>query len=173
MGDRVAVMKDGVLQQVDSPLALYDTPANLFVAGFIGSPAMNLIQGQVADGGVRVGDFVVPVPREVLAKAPNEKSLTLGIRPETFSLASDNQGIPVDVAVVEELGADGYVYGTLAGLPEDERLTAAQIVARVSTRVPPKRGETIRLAVSPENVHVFSNESQLRISGGTNTWRNA
>ena len=120
-----------------------------------------------------MGDFVVPVPREVLAKAPNEKSLTLGIRPETFSLASDNQGIPVDVAVVEELGADGYVYGTLAGLPEDERLTAAQIVARVSTRVPPKRGETIRLAVSPENVHVFSNESQLRISGGTNTWRNA
>ena len=61
MGDRVAVMKDGVLQQVDSPLALYDTPKNLFVAGFIGSPAMNLMEGAVVDGGVQIGDYVVPV----------------------------------------------------------------------------------------------------------------
>ena len=67
MGDRVAVMKDGILQQVDSPLALYDTPKNLFVAGFIGSPAMNLMEGDVVDGGVKLGDYVVPVSREVLA----------------------------------------------------------------------------------------------------------
>ena len=173
MGDRVAVMKDGVLQQVDTPLALYDTPANLFVAGFIGSPAMNLIGGRIVDGGVKVGDYVVPVSREVLAKAGNDNTVTLGVRPETLALATDGQGIGVDVAVVEELGADGYVYGTLAGLPEDEKLTAPQIVARMSGRVPPQRGTTVRLAVDPENVHVFSNETQERISGGTNTWRNA
>src|SRR5690349_6328900 len=73
MGDRVAVMKDGILQQVDSPLSLYDKPRNLFVAGFIGSPAMNLIEGLVVDGGVRIGDYTVPVPRETLAKAPGER----------------------------------------------------------------------------------------------------
>ncbi len=170
MGDRVAVMKDGVLQQVDTPLALYDTPANLFVAGFIGSPAMNLIPGRVVDGGVQVGDYVVPVPRETLADAGND-GVTLGIRPEVFSVATGNQGVPVDVAVVEELGADGYIYGTLAGLPDDEKLTATQIVARVSGRLQPQRGQTIRLGVDPENVHVFSNETQQRISAGTNTWR--
>lgn len=104
MGDRVAVMRDGVLQQVDSPLALYDTPKNLFVAGFIGSPAMNLMEGDVVDGGVKLGDYVVPVSRDVLAKVPNETKLTLGIRPEAFTLASE--GIGLDVAVVEELGAD-------------------------------------------------------------------
>ena len=86
MGDRVAVMKDGILQQCDSPLQLYDAPRNLFVAGFIGSPAMNLIEGNVQPDGVHLGDYTVPVPRETLAKAPNEKNLVLGIRPENFEL---------------------------------------------------------------------------------------
>ena len=96
MGDRVAVMKDGILQQVDTPLALYDAPKNLFVAGFIGSPAMNLITGKVVDGGVQIGDYVVPVSREVLAKAAGEDDLTLGIRPETFVPAQGDQGIAQD-----------------------------------------------------------------------------
>jgi multiple sugar transport system ATP-binding protein len=85
MGDRVAVMKDGILQQVDSPLALYDRPDNLFVAGFIGSPAMNLLSGKIVEGGVQIGDYVVPVAREVLAKASGESDLTLGIRPRPSS----------------------------------------------------------------------------------------
>src|SRR4051812_9112796 len=93
MGDRVAVMKDGILQQVDSPLHLYDTPKNLFVAGFIGSPAMNLIEGTVVDGGIKVGDFTVPVPRDWLAKAAGESKLTLGIRPENFSISDSGEGI--------------------------------------------------------------------------------
>jgi multiple sugar transport system ATP-binding protein len=76
MGDRVAVMKDGVLQQCDTPLALYDKPNNLFVAGFIGSPAMNLMEGEVTEGGVKLGDYTVPVPRETLARAGgNERTL--------------------------------------------------------------------------------------------------
>ena len=116
MGDRVAVMKDGVLQQVDTPLSLYDKPKNLFVAGFIGSPAMNLMEGTVVDDGVKLGDYVVPVPRDTLAKAPGEKSIMLGIRPENFQLGGGDDGIPIDVAVTEELGADAFVYGTLAGL---------------------------------------------------------
>ncbi len=164
MGDRVAVMKDGLLQQVDSPLALYDTPKNLFVAGFIGSPAMNLMEGKVVDGGVKVGDYVVPVPREILDRAPGEQTLTVGIRPEAFNIAQDGQGIGLDVAVVEDLGADAYLYGTLSGLPEDERITAQQMVARISSRQAPQRGNAVRLSVDPQNVHVFSNATQERIS---------
>ena len=164
MGDRVAVMRDGVLQQVDSPLALYDAPNNLFVAGFIGSPAMNLIQGKVVEGGAQVGDYVVPVPREVLAKAGSDATVTLGIRPEVFRLAPDNQGVAVDVAVVEETGADAYLYGTLSGLSEEERLNAQQIIARISSRQPPQRGSQVRLVADVGQVHVFSNTTQGRIS---------
>ena len=164
MGDRVAVMKDGILQQVDSPLALYDTPKNLFVAGFIGSPAMNLMEGTVVDGGVKIGDYVVPIGREVLAKAEGESTLTLGIRPEAFRISTDGQGIGLDIAVVEELGADSYLYGTLAGLSEEELVGAQQIVARVGARQAPAKGETVRLAADPSQVHVFSNKTEERIS---------
>jgi multiple sugar transport system ATP-binding protein len=153
------VMKDGILQQVDSPLHLYDKPVNLFVAGFIGSPAMNLMEGNIAEGGVKIGDYMVPVAREVLSKAGSEKTVMLGIRPENFSLGDGSEGIAIDVAVVEELGADAYVYGTLAGVPEDELITAQQIVGRISSRTPPQRGSTIRLAVDPSHVHVFSPSS--------------
>ncbi len=163
MGDRVAVLKDGLLQQVDSPLTLYDAPDNLFVAGFIGSPAMNLISGKAVEGGVQIGDYVVPVPREILAKAPGEDTLVLGIRPENFRVA--DEGINVDIDVVEELGADGYLYGTLAGISVEEKLTAQQIVARVSARKPPERGTTVRLnTVDPAQMHVFSQKTELRLS---------
>ncbi len=162
MGDRVAVMKDGVLQQCDSPLRLYDSPKNLFVAGFIGSPAMNLMSGSVVNDGIQIGDYTVPVAREVLQRAGDETSLTLGIRPEAFQPAEE--GIGVHVAVVEELGADAFVYGTLEGLSPDEELQAHQIVARISSRRPPERGASIRLKVDPENIHVFSNSTQERIS---------
>jgi multiple sugar transport system ATP-binding protein len=163
MGDRVAVMKDGLLQQVDSPLALYDKPNNLFVAGFIGSPAMNLIEGKAVDGGVQVGNQVVPVAREILAKASADDTLVLGIRPENFVVA--DKGIAIDVDLVEELGADGYLYGTRAGLAPEEKLNAQQIVARISTRTPPQRGTTIMLSpADPQLMHVFSKATQLRIS---------
>ena len=164
MGDRVAVMKDGLLQQVDTPLALYDAPRNLFVAGFIGSPAMNLIEGKVVDGGVQVGDYVVPVSRDVLAKASGETTLTIGIRPEHFSRSEDTSGIPIDVAVVEELGADSYLYGTLSGLSEDARLTATQIVGRLAARHPIHKGDQVRLVPDLGKLHVFSNKSQLRLT---------
>ena len=164
MGDRVAVLKDGILQQAASPLALYDTPENLFVAGFIGSPAMNLINGNVVDGGVQVADYVVPVPRETLAKAPNEETLTVGIRPEIFKVSERDQGIPLDIQLVEELGADSYLYGTLSGLKDDELVDAQQIIARVGVRNVPQKGEVVRLEADPQYVHVFSNKTEQRIS---------
>ncbi len=163
MGDRVAVLKDGLLQQVDSPLHLYDHPDNLFVAGFIGSPAMNLLTGKVVDGGVQIGDYVLPVPREVLAKAAGEDTLVVGVRPENLQLSE--AGFSLDVDVVEELGADGYVYGTLAGLTTEEKLSATQIVARVSARTPPQRGTVVKLSPrDPSSLHIFSPKTELRLN---------
>ena len=164
MGDRVAVLNAGLLMQCDTPLNLYDKPNSLFVAGFIGSPAMNLMEGPVAEDGVHLGDYTVPVPRSVLAKAGNEKTLVLGIRPETFELAEGADGIGIDVGVVEELGADAFIYGTLSGIPEDELITAQQLTARIHGRTPPHRGETVRLKIDPAHVHVFSKETGDRIS---------
>jgi multiple sugar transport system ATP-binding protein len=165
------VLKDGLLQQCDTPLTLYDAPRNLFVAGFIGSPAMNLIDGEVQQDGVHLGDYTVPVPRETLAKAPDEKNLVLGIRPENFELNEDpesREGIPIDVGVVEELGADAFIYGTLSGIAEDELITAQQIVGRIhGGRTPPHRGVSVRLLIDPTHVHVFSKVTGDRISPAT------
>jgi multiple sugar transport system ATP-binding protein len=107
------------------------------------------------------------VPRETLAKAPDEKTLVLGIRPENFRL-SDNpesrEGIPIDIGVVEELGADAFIYGTLSGIAEDELISAQQIVARIHGALPPHRGESVRLLVDESHVHVFSKNTGARIS---------
>ena len=164
MGDRVAVMRDGLLQQVDSPLALYDTPRNIFVAGFIGSPAMNLIEAKIVDGGVHVTDHVVPISREVLSRADGD-TVMVGMRPESFAVSETGEGVAMDVAAVEETGADAYLYGTLAGtqtaaLTEEDR----QMVARVTTRRPPQRGTQVRLQVDPTQVHVFNMKTTERIS---------
>jgi multiple sugar transport system ATP-binding protein len=128
---------------------------------------MNLIEGEVQSDGVHLGDYTVPVPRETLGKVPDEKNIVVGIRPEAFEM-SDNpesgEGIPIDVGVVEELGADAFIYGTLTGIAEDELITAQQIVARIHGRTPPNRGESVRLLIDPEHVHVFSKVSGDRIS---------
>src|SRR5919202_4146741 len=111
MGDRVAVLKDGLLMQVGKPRELYDQPKNVFVAGFIGSPAMNLLDLPIADGGVKLGDTVYPVERSVLSGTGDR--VTLGVRPEDLDLS--DRGLAVQVDVVEELGADAYIYGRAVG----------------------------------------------------------
>ncbi len=157
MGDRVAVLKDGLLQQVDTPLNLYDNPKNKFVAGFIGSPAMNLLDADLVEGGAKLGDYVVPVDRAILAKAGNDKTLTLGVRPEAFKVA--DQGLPVHVAVVEELGADAFLYGTAEHNNEHQ-----QIVARIDARMPVEKGSTIHLAADPAKLHLFSTSTEERLT---------
>lgn len=156
MGDRVAVLKDGLLQQVDTPRNLYDRPQNVFVAGFIGSPAMNLVQLQIVDGGVQFGDVVLPVSREVLAKASGSK-VTVGIRPEKLTPAE--HGLLVDVDVVEELGSDGYLYGR-AHLDGQEQ----NVVVRVDAISHPRAGEQIHLQADAEALHIFDVESGLRLN---------
>src|SRR6187397_53098 len=115
MGDRVAVMNLGELMQVDTPLNLYDKPVNLFVAGFIGSPQMNLIKAKAGkDGKAQIGDYLVPVdPAAAKQLGAGHSNVTVGVRPEAWRLVSESEGgLPVDVTVVEELGADGFVYGS-------------------------------------------------------------
>jgi multiple sugar transport system ATP-binding protein len=156
MGDRVAVLKDGVLQQCAAPREMYDRPANLFVAGFLGSPSMNLMELPVTDGGVRFGDTVVPVSRDALAGA-HAKTVVLGIRPENLQLA--DKGLRLEVDVVEELGADAYVYGRA-----DVGGTEQTIVARVDWREPPAKGEEVFLAPGdPKGIHVFATDSGERL----------
>ena len=164
MGDRVAVLKDGLLQQVDAPLNLYDKPCNIFVAGFIGSPAMNLMEAKIVDGGAQVTDHVIPIPREVLAKA-TDGTVTVGIRPEAFDITESKAGILMDVATAEETGADAFLYGTLAGSAEGKSIdSGVQIVARVSGRKVPSHGSQVRLEVPPAQVHVFNTTTTLRIN---------
>jgi multiple sugar transport system ATP-binding protein len=157
MGDRVAVLKDGLLQQVDTPRNLYDRPQNVFVAGFIGSPAMNLLELPVVDGGVQFGGTVYPVPADVLQEA-HGRTVTLGTRPEDLESAPSGEGLQVEVDVVEELGADAYVYGhtTLDGKDHD-------IVARVDGRRPPMKGESIWVRPQQGHVHLFDTKSGLRL----------
>ncbi|MDR1440844.1 MAG: sn-glycerol-3-phosphate ABC transporter ATP-binding protein UgpC [Bifidobacteriaceae bacterium] len=161
MGDRIAVLKDGLLQQVGSPLVLYDKPANAFVATFIGSPAMNIGTFPVKDGAVLIGEASVPLTREVLdAMVPeDEDQLTVGFRPENLDLttAETPGAIPVEIDIVEELGSDAYAYGTLKGSAEQaSTLQGGSLIARVDPRSVPRKGETVYLSIRPGEQHNFS-----------------
>jgi len=157
MGDRVAVMKDGLIQQVDTPLALYDRPANLFVAGFIGSPQMNLLSGVAVGGEVRIGEYLVPV--DPTAAKVMDGNVVVGVRPENWRLVGPGQGIPVTVSVIEELGADAFVYGSceVQGTPHD-------VIVRVPGRDSTRKGDVLHVTTDPANVHVFDKESGARLS---------
>ncbi|MBB3676902.1 ABC transporter ATP-binding protein [Modestobacter versicolor] len=163
MGDRVAVLKDGVLQQVDTPGALYDRPANVFVAGFIGSPAMNLVTGDAVDGGVRIGGHVLPVPREQLTRASaGSGKVTVGFRPEALHLVGEGQGVPVEVNVVEQLGSDAYLYTTL-GTGDDDVMHTSDVVVRTEPRSAPAAGQKLWLGVREGDLHVFDASTQQRV----------
>jgi multiple sugar transport system ATP-binding protein len=163
MGDRVAVLKDGLLQQVDNPLSLYDRPVNAFVAGFIGSPAMNLMQVPVDDEGVKLDNLTVPLTAETRQRIGGAKTVTLGVRPESFKVVpEDEKGVPATVDVVEELGADAFVYAHRQG--EAEASEDNLLVARHDARRLIKPGATVRFAADPDKLHLFSVETGERLS---------
>ncbi len=161
MGDRVAVLKDGILQQCDTPRAMYDTPDNVFVAGFIGSPQMNLVEATLVDGGAQLAERVIPIAREKAdaAAAEGAKTVTLGFRPEDLTVTDGSTGVPVQAIVVEELGADAYVYGELT----QQDGNAIDVIVRVNGRTPPAKGETIHVAIQQGHEHVFSTVSGKRL----------
>ncbi|MEZ0366328.1 ABC transporter ATP-binding protein [Mycobacterium sp. pUA109] len=152
MGDRVAVLRDGVLQQCATPRALYRNPANMFVAGFIGSPAMNLFTLAVSDGAVTLGDWAIPVAREI---ADSATEIVVGIRPEHFAVGA--VGVEVEIDLVEELGADAYIYGRVLAT---DTADGPAVVARVDGRNPAQRGSRIRLHPEPDHLHFFRVDGQ-------------
>jgi len=160
MGHRVAVLSNGKLQQVDTPRQLYDNPVNQFVAGFIGSPAMNLQTVPLADGGARLAGTVIPLPAPVRAAVGQAglRELVLGIRPEHMHLADGNGELAGEVMLVEELGADALLHVRLAG-------EANQVVARTEGRTPPAPGQEVTFHVQPDDVFAFHPVTGARLAG--------
>jgi multiple sugar transport system ATP-binding protein len=171
LGDRIAVLSDGQLQQVGPPQEVYDQPANVFVAGFIGSPAMNLLRGRIRDGRVTAGELVVSRP------GMPDRELIVGIRPESLRPASNGMpGLDFHVAVVEPLGDEVIVHGSVnaefaqIGREENEAALVAadgeraEAVARLDPRQRPREGSVIRLGVEPSEVHLFDAETGLAIA---------
>ena len=154
LGNRVVVMSDGRVQQCGPPRELYESPANTFVASFIGSPAMNLLTVPVESGAVTIGGEAVQVPST--ATANGRGSLVLGFRPEALDLAPG--GIPAEVEVVEEIGADAYVFCVAEVAGESTKL-----VARTDWRSAPGRGDRVTLKPRPDEAHVFDPETGDRI----------
>jgi multiple sugar transport system ATP-binding protein len=174
MGDRVAVMKDGQLQQVDTPQVLYDRPANAFVAGFIGSPAMNLLRGRLTGSGgaasVALGESVLALPRSLLARRPSlagylDQEVVVGIRPEDIEDAAlvpsaNGASLPVQVKLAEALGAEVIAHFPLGVADE----TGPLITARLSPRSRARSGKLLRVAIDLDRLYFFDAESQEAIT---------
>jgi multiple sugar transport system ATP-binding protein len=160
MGDRICVLKDGIKQQVGTPSELYDVPANVFVAGFIGSPAMNIFTVPVVNDQAKIGDVAIPLPAAAVAelKKAGHNEVVLGLRPEDLRVVSGTEGWAAEVIVVEDLGADAYVYSDLQ-LPGGVK----EVVVRVDGRTPPRKGDVIHLTGVPEHTHLFDAQTGLRL----------
>ncbi len=172
MGDRIAVLKDGVLQQVGTPREMYDKPANEFVAGFIGSPAMNLGRFTVSGDVATLGAAKIQLSKATLdAMTPeDEGKVTIGFRPESLEVVSakDEHSIPVRLSFVEELGSDAYIYGELVGAEGSEDKLgsgedSSQIIVRVPPRTAPEPGETVYVRIRPGQEHIFSASTGERL----------
>jgi multiple sugar transport system ATP-binding protein len=158
MGDRVAVLDRGVLQQCATPKDLFTDPVNRFVAGFIGSPQMNLLDATVTDAGATHGSLVVPLTTEQRG-ALTGSSVTLGVRPEDWRLEGAD-GLQIQVAVVEELGSEAFLYGTD---PSADAITGKPIVARSEGLSSARAGDIVHLVPRPGRVHVFDADTGARV----------
>jgi multiple sugar transport system ATP-binding protein len=176
LGHRVAVMRDGRILQIDSPQRLYEDPRDLFVAGFIGSPAMNLVEARLDEDDVVFGRYRVPLdPRRRPAASSSGTAVVLGIRPESFEDAAfgiaELPTIDVEVGVLEELGSDAHVFFGVDAprvgadsleTPDDGTALVSEQPALVTARVDPRTtarvGASLRLAVDPSRFHFFDPE---------------
>jgi multiple sugar transport system ATP-binding protein len=182
LGQRVAVMRDGRILQVDAPQALYERPRDLFVAGFIGSPAMNLVDAALDGGDVAFGQFRVPLDWSRRPTAAGSGRVIVGIRPEAFEdVAFAPSGLPtidVEVVVLEELGSDAHVFFRVdatriaAAVNEEGEDEGAELVgddqgsllnARVDARTEARVGHSLRLAVDPARFHFFDAQTGLSL----------
>lgn len=150
MADKIVVMRDGVVEQIGAPLALYDSPVNMFVAGFIGSPAMNFLTGDIRDDGFFVGDVRLPLA----APAPElvGRRAVYGVRPEHIGIGED--GVAAEVCVVEPTGAETYLVVKLAG---------QEVTCVARDRLDVRVGQSVRLSPDPGRVHLFDPQSGRRL----------
>lgn len=163
MGTRIVVMKDGLIQQVDSPINLYDKPTNRFVAGFIGSPAMNFMVGTVHDGRIKSGQFDLKPNGELGQKLTpySGKKVYLGIRPENLGLKGyadipeDDNVIRATVDVVEPLGSETQIIASVGG---DQ-----SVVAKVDPHAQVKMGDDVQLLADVNFLHAFDIETEHNI----------
>jgi multiple sugar transport system ATP-binding protein len=157
MADRIVVMRDGIVEQAGDPLALYDTPVNTFVAGFIGSPAMNLVPGVArVNGGAPAVEFVggVRLPLPADARAADGQPVLYGMRPEHCAVASD-AGLPAEVVVVEPTGADTQLFC---------RFNGQEVTSLVRDRVDCRAGDRIGLVPDVKRAHLFDAASGARLA---------
>lgn len=174
MGDRIAVIKLGILQQVGAPTDLYDKPQNVFVAGFIGSPSMNINTHPVENGKAKIGSDTIDLdPAAVDKLTPDDKGrIVVGFRPEDASLAAPDEANAFSLKVqnVEDLGSDGYIYGDIitdgseaesaATMSDQNKLTTI----RVNPRQLPKVGDTVKIKIDPSKMHLFSPATEMRLN---------
>jgi multiple sugar transport system ATP-binding protein len=152
MADKIVVMHDGIVEQIGEPLELYDRPANLFVAGFIGSPAMNFFKGRIEDGGF-AAEGGVKLPLANGARAASGTRATYGVRPEHLHVAED--GVPAKVIVVEPTGSETQVFAECGG---------QEIVCVLRERIDAEPGAMLRLRPDPKLVHLFDEAGGKRIN---------
>ena len=154
MGHRVAVLKDGILQQVDKPRTLYNAPKNKFVAGFIGSPAMNIVDVERVDGGLRIGSLDVPLTPSLAAAvaAQSEPNFSVGVRPEDLSFT--NGGLAGEVVVVEALGSESFLHVRTLHQGTEE-----MIVVREDGQSEIGRGDQVTVSINGP-VHVFGSDGE-------------
>ncbi|WP_202081058.1 ABC transporter ATP-binding protein [Caldalkalibacillus salinus] len=162
MADRIVIMKDGVIQQVGTPKEVYDAPDNIFVGGFIGSPAMNFVHGKLDGNQFKVGEQTLEVPegKLKLLKGYEGKEVVLGIRPEdihdepVFIESSPGSVINAYIDVAELMGAESYLYSSI---------NDNEFIARVDSRTDVSNGQTLKLALDMNKVHFFDEETEERI----------
>src|SRR3982075_2704171 len=167
MGDRVAVLKDGILAQCDTPLRLYQQPASVFVAGFIGSPGMNIAEFKLDGTDAVFGQARVRLTTATLTALADEGAdrIVVGFRPESVDLVTENNpdAFPVTVAVVEELGSDAFLHGWHSDLPGSDATGNGQVIARVDPNRTPAKGERVYLRIQPGKGHFFSVTTAKRL----------
>ena len=151
MGDRIAIMNAGILQQVGTPGDIYDHPANIFVAGFVGTPTMNFVAATVQDGVATASGFHVKLPKALTAAKG-----TLGFRPEavTDRITDPDSAMEMKVDVVERLGSDQFLYGKVGG---------DSVTARVDPRIKVEPGDSIKLGLDTRTLHFFDSETELAL----------
>ncbi|MCQ9075846.1 sn-glycerol-3-phosphate import ATP-binding protein UgpC [Vibrio harveyi] len=153
LADKLVVLNKGNVEQVGTPLEIYDNPASLFVATFIGSPSMNILDGNVSVDGITIGDALLPVSTANLALG----EIKLGLRPEHLQISQDNPWLQVEVELIESLGADLLLYCRTEGGDSQK------LVVRVEGHTPIQIGDKLGLDIKPKHVHLFDANTEKRI----------